>query len=79
MKFRNLLAATAAISMAAAPAIAQSASSAERAVAPISSESELGGDSDGSGVILAILAVAAIVAGIVIAVGGDDDEPVSAG
>jgi hypothetical protein len=32
----------------------------------------------GSGVILAVLAVAAMVAALVIAVGGSDDAPVSA-
>ncbi len=78
MKFRNLLAATAALSMAASPAIAQSAPSVDRAAAPVAGESELGGDS-GGGVILAILAAAAVIAGIVIAVGGDeDDDPISA-
>jgi hypothetical protein len=79
MKFRNLLAATAALSMAASPAIAQSAPSVDRAAAPVAGESEMGGDADGTGIILAILAVAAVVAGIVIAVGDDEDgDPISA-
>lgn len=69
MKFRTLAAVAAATSLVAAPVVA-----ADRAAAPISDESEMGGS-----VILAILAVAAIVAGIVIAVdSGNEDEPVSA-
>ncbi|MGB7408382.1 MAG: hypothetical protein WA908_07740 [Pontixanthobacter sp.] len=73
MKFRTLLVATAAVSMAASPAIAQ----ADRAVAPVSGESALGGDGDGTGIILALLAAAAVIAGIVIAVDNDDDTPES--
>lgn len=74
MKFRNLVAATAALSLAASPAIAQSAVSADRASAPVEGESKLNG---GSSVVLAILAAAAVIAGIVIAVDGGDDDPVS--
>lgn len=78
MKFRTLLAATAAVSLAASPALAQSAN-ADRATAPVAEESALGGGEDGSGagIILAILAAAAIIAGIVIAAGNDDDTPTS--
>lgn len=72
MKFRNLLAATAAISLAASPAVAQSAN-ADRAAAPVAKESKLGGESGGAGIILALLAAAAIIAGIVIAAGNEDD------
>ena len=69
MKFRTLAAAAAVTSMVAAPVVA-----ADRAVAPVSDESELGGSW-----VLAVLAAAAIIAGIVIAVdSGDEDEPVSA-
>lgn len=75
MKFRTLLAATAAISLAASPALAQTSVTAERVAAPVQGESELEG---GSGIIIAILAAAAIIAGIVIAVDGSDDTPVSA-
>ncbi len=74
MKFRNLVAATAALSLAASPAIAQSAVSADRASAPVEGESKMAG---GSGVVIAILAAAAVIAGIVIAVDGGDDDPVS--
>lgn len=75
MKFRNLLAATAAVSLAATPVIASAAPVAERAAAPVAGESEMGGGS----VILAVLAAAAIIAGIIIAAdGGNDDDPISA-
>ena len=76
MKFRNLLAATAAVSLAASPAVAQSAN-ADRAAAPVAEDSELGGDSGGAGIILALLAAAAIIAGVIIAGGNDDDAPAS--
>ncbi len=79
MKFRNLLAATAAVSMIATPALAQSVE-AERMAAPIASTSLLGNDDDdagGAGIILAILAAAAIIAGIVVAGGNEDDSPAS--
>jgi len=71
MKFRKIALATAALSLATAPAIAQA--NFERASAPIEGESEL----QGSGIILAILAAAAVIGGIVIAADGDDDDSVS--
>lgn len=78
MKFRNLLAATAAVSLAASPALAQSGN-ADRASAPAAKENRLGGSGDGSGagIILALLAAAAIIAGIVVAAGNEDDTPTS--
>ena len=72
MKFRMLAAATAVVSLAASPAIAEAAFS--RTAAPVEGESELEG---GSGIIIAVLAAAAVIAGIVIAADGDDDDPVS--
>ncbi len=71
MKIRTLAAATAAVSLAATPAIAEA--SFDRSIAPVEGESELEG---GSGIIIAILAAAAVIAGIIIAADGDDD-PVS--
>ena len=69
MKFRTLAAAAAVTSMVAAPVVA-----ADRTVAPVEGESEMGGS-----IILALLAAAAIIAGIYIAVdSGNEDEPVSA-
>ncbi|MFZ1743388.1 MAG: hypothetical protein WAT93_11060 [Pontixanthobacter sp.] len=76
MKFRNLLAATAAVSMAASPALAQSVQ-ADREAAPVRGDSKLGEDAGGAGIILALLAAAAIIAGIVIAGGNNDDTPAS--
>lgn len=72
MKLRTLAAAAAAITIAATPAIAEA--SMDRAAAPLSGESKLGG----SGTILALLAAAAIIAGIVILADGGSDDPVSA-
>lgn len=71
MKFRNLAAAAAAVSMATAPAVAAPVS---RDAAPAEADSELGG----SGVILGILAAALVIAGIIIAVDGGNDDPISA-
>lgn len=72
MNLRNVALAAAAVSLAAAPAIAQATF--ERASAPIEGESEL----QGSGIILGVLAAAAVIGGIIIAADGDDDESVSA-
>ena len=76
MKFRNLLAATAVASLAVSPALAQ-APAADRASAPVAGESQFGGDGDGAGIIIALLAAAAIIAGIIIAADNKDDTPVS--
>ena len=73
MKFRNLAVATAAISLAASPAVAEATS--DRAVAPVEGQSELEGE---SGLIIALLAAAAIIAGIIIAADSGDDDPISA-
>lgn len=79
MKIRNMLAATAALSMAATPVLANAAPVVERAAAPVAGASDFGGEQDGEAIILAILAIAAIIAGIVIAAGsGNDDNPISA-
>lgn len=72
MKFRNLAAATAVVSLAASPAIAEA--SFARTSAPVEGESELEG---GSGILIAVLAAAAIIAGIVIAADDGNDEPLS--
>lgn len=69
MKIRTLALATAAVSLAASPAIAEAAY--ERANAPVENESELEG---GTSIILAILAAAAIIGGIIIAADDDDGE-----
>jgi hypothetical protein len=68
MKFRTLAAAAAVATMGAVPAIA-----ADRTAAPVSGESEMGGS-----IVIALLAAAAVIAGIIIAVDSGDDEPVSA-
>ena len=71
MKLRTLAAATAVVSLAASPAIAETAF--QRTAAPVEGESEMG-----SGTLLALLAAAAILAGIIIAADGDGaDSPVS--
>ncbi len=73
MKFRNIAVATAALSLAATPAIAEAAFS--PAVAPVEGESELGGE---NGILIAVLAGAAVIAGIIIIADDDDDAPISA-
>ncbi len=70
MKIRNIALATAALSLAASPAIAEAAF--ERSVAPIEGESNIGG---GSTLLVALLAAAAVVGGIIVV--ADDDESVS--
>ncbi|MBY8337435.1 hypothetical protein KYN89_10260 [Alteriqipengyuania sp. NZ-12B] len=70
MKIRTMAAAAAALSLVAAPAVAEI--SADRAAAPVEGESELGG-----GAIIGALAIAAIIGGIIIAADTDDDTPVS--
>lgn len=71
MKLRNALAATAALTLAAAPAVAEV--SFDRVSAPVEGESDL----QGSSLIIALLAAAAVVGAIIIAV-DDDDDPISA-
>jgi len=72
MKARNILAGAAALTLAAAPAIAEV--NLDRAAAPVAGESE----ATGTGIVLGILTLAAIIAGIVIAAQGGDDVPTSA-
>lgn len=79
MKFRNLLAATAALSLVASPALARTSSNLDRVAAPVAqSESDLGDDNDGSSIIIALLAAAAVIVGIIIAADGGNDDPISA-
>jgi len=72
MKLRNAALATAAISLVAAPVVAEA--SFDRSTAPSEGESLDGGN----GILIAILAAAAVIAGIIlIADDDDDDDPVS--
>lgn len=73
MTFRNIALATAALSLAASPALAQT--SFERTVAPVEGESEVAG---GSTLLIALLAAAAVIAGVIV-IADDDDDSVSAG
>lgn len=76
MKLRNALAVTAALTLAAAPAVAEV--SFDRATAPSDDASALGeGGLEGSSLIIALLAAAAVVGAIIIAVDDDDNEAVS--
>lgn len=81
MKIRTMLAATAALTMAATPVLANAAPAVERASAPVAGASQFGGETEegtGAGVVLGLLALAAIIAAIVIAAGGgNDDRPIS--
>ncbi len=74
MKFGKVALATAALSLAASPAIAEAAF--ERNVAPVEGESEVAG---GSTLLLALLGAAAVIGGIIIIADDDDDDALSAG
>ena len=67
MKFRSILAAAAAGSLALAPAV--SSASAERIAAPASEASEVGGD----GAFLGLIAAGVLAAFIALSIDGDDD------
>ena len=71
MKFRNLVASAAALSLAATPVLAQA--SVDRASAPVAEASEFAGDSTA---LVAVLALVGLLVGVIIA--ADNDEPVSA-
>ena len=71
MKFRKLAAAAAALSLSAAPAMAQA--TVARTNAPATDQSEMAGG--GQAAILVLFALVALVIGI--AAGGKDDTPVS--
>ena len=73
MKFRNIALALGAFSLAASPAIAEGAF--DRAIAPVEGENEMEGG--GTGTLLAVLGVAAVIAGIAVIASGDDDNPTS--
>ena len=74
MKFSTIAAAAAVVSLAATPAIAEA--NFDRSAAPIEGESALEGEGS---ILLALLAAAAIIAGIIIASDGtENDEPISA-
>ena len=75
MKFRSL-AALAALSLTAAPVVAEAASAdLGRTLAPVSGESSIGGEST----LLVILGVVALGAGIFLLADNDDDSPSSVG
>lgn len=80
MKIWTFPVAMAAFAMAASPALAQASQNApvsntvSRAAAAVDEESNA---NRGSGVILGVLAAAAIIGGIVIAAGNKDDTPAS--
>jgi GAF domain-containing protein len=76
--FKGLIAATAAVALAATPALA-AGTAARLAPAPerIFGLAQGEDDDDGSGIIIAVLAGLAVLGGIWAAVGGDDDEAVS--
>ena len=71
MKIRTIALATAALSLAASPAIAQTMF--ERANAPVEGESVAGG----GGLLLGLLGGLAVIGGVIAASSGGDDEPTS--
>lgn len=75
MRLRNLAIAIGASGLVAAPVFAQAADApAARLGAPVDAAEEIGGGRNG--IIIAVLALAAIVGGILIAI-DDDEEPTS--
>jgi hypothetical protein len=81
MRFGKIgMAAVAAASLVSAPVFAQAAqpvasiATADRASTATADDSELEG---GAGIIIAILAAAAVIAGIIVAADGSDDTPTS--
>ena len=74
MKFGKLAGALAAVSLVAAPVMAQSAPAVERVSAKTDATEKMEGDSR---VIFALLAAAAIIAGVIITADNDDDNPTS--
>ena len=74
MSFKKLCLATGAAALAIAP-VAASAEVVDRSSAEVAQEESLAGR--GSSTILAVLALAAVVAGIIIAIDDDEDSPVS--
>ena len=78
MRFAKILSAAAIVSLAGTPALAQAANvstaSVQRTAALQGDDSELAG---GPGIIIAILAAAAVIGGIILAVDSGDDSPVS--
>ncbi len=75
MKLRSIATAVAAVALTTSPVLAQVAQTETvRASETSEAKAELEG---GSGIIIALLAAAAIVAGIVIAAGNDSDTPTS--
>lgn len=73
MRTRIFTTIAAAAALTATPVMAQSVE-AQRAPAALADAEGLGNDEDGSGWILAVLALAVIIAGIAIALNGEDDE-----
>lgn len=74
MKFRNLAAAAAALALSTTPVLAQATvSDLSRAAAPVSGESQFGGDST----LLLILAVVLFGGGIFLLADNNDDTPAS--
>ncbi len=72
MKSRIATAAATALALVAVPTMAQAET--PRQAAPVEGENDMIG---GAGLIIGILAVAAIIGGIIIAADGDNEDPVS--
>ncbi|MFC4294567.1 hypothetical protein ACFO0A_05780 [Novosphingobium tardum] len=71
MKFRTMAAAVAALTLTATPVLAQTAPALDRAAAPVSDASQVGGSST----LLLVLAVVLFGAGIYFLVDNNNDKP----
>ena len=78
MLLKRFIVAAAAMSLVAAPTVGYAAqASVERASVQTEGESDLANSRRGPGIIIALLAAAAVIAGIIIAAKGDKDPAVS--
>jgi cytochrome c oxidase assembly factor CtaG len=79
VKFKGLIAATAAVALMATPTIAaaQAASPVAPAVETVEADSQMGGMMNGGGVFIPLMALAAILLGILVLLDDDDADRVS--
>lgn len=78
MLIKKISLVAAVMALAVSPTVGYAQQNADRAAVSAEAESDLSGSNGSAGIILALLAAAAVIAGIVIAAGGDKDTAISA-